>query len=215
MKKFNKVIALMLALVSVYTAIPTSVYANSINKNNRDQIEIKVDENGNPTQETINEISNSLQFIVEEALILDSDGGIIGVDTNKLIQKYGHSPELDKLAELVNKEINKNGGVMPYGTFTDCMIEAIKDYFGVGLVGILTSGTVYKLITKKAWKEVAKIIAKNIVKVGGKYIGVASIVATLVYYAGKCAYNTYAYVDIEISQLSKGKEGFNIVYTVV
>ena len=143
---------------------------------------------------------------------MDSDGSIIGVDANTLIKKYGHSPDLDKLAEITNKEIDKNGGVMPYNAFTDCMIEAIKDYFGVGLVGILTSGTVYKLITKKAWKEVAKIIAKNIVKIGGKYIGVASIVATLTYYSDKCAYESYAYADFDNGYFINRKDGTNLIY---
>lgn len=209
MKLFNRIIAMMLVFASICTAIPTSAYANNINEDTKEQIEIKVDKNGNPTEETINKIAESLEFIVEEALILDSDGGIIGVDANKLIERYGHSPNLDKLAEITNKEIDKNGGVMPYNAFTDCMIEAIKDYFGVGLVGILTSGAVYKLITQKAWKEVAKIIAKNIVKIGGKYIGVASIVATLIYYAGKCAYKSYAYVDLDNGYFMNRKDWTN------
>ncbi|BFL71647.1 hypothetical protein [Anaerococcus nagyae] len=157
MKIFNRIIAMILVFASICTVIPTSVYAKTVDKNTKGHIEIKVDENGNPTEETINEISESLEFIVEEALILDSDGGIIGVDANKLIKRFGHSPNLDKLAEITNKEIDKNGKVMPYNAFTDCMIEAIKDYFGVGLVGILTSGTVCKLITEKAWKEVVKL----------------------------------------------------------
>ncbi|RGB74917.1 hypothetical protein [Anaerococcus nagyae] len=211
MKIFNRIIAMILVFASICTVIPTSVYAKTVDKNTKGHIEIKVDENGNPTEETINEISESLEFIVEEALILDSDGGIIGVDANKLIKRFGHSPNLDKLAEITNKEIDKNGKVMPYNAFTDCMIEAIKDYFGVGLVGILTSGTVCKLITEKAWKEVVKIIAKSIVKIRGKYIGVASIIATLIYYEGKCAYKSYAYVDLDNGYFMNRKDGTNLI----
>lgn len=113
MKIFNRIIAMILVFASICTVIPTSVYAKTVDKNTKGHIEIKVDENGNPTEETINEISESLEFIVEEALILDSDGGIIGVDANKLIKRFGHSPNLDKLAEITNKEIDKNGKVMP------------------------------------------------------------------------------------------------------
>lgn len=188
MKRLSKKLIIFSLCLTLTTTLLTQIAsAKTINQNQNNKIEIKLDKNGNPTDETINEISDMLQFIVEDTLILDKDGSILDVNINKIKNKYGNSEELEKLDSIMHRHTDSNV-IMPRGKFTDCMIDAIKDYFGIGLLGIITSGTVYKLITKKAWKEVAVILAKNIAKVAGKYIGPASIVVTLVYYAGKCAY---------------------------
>lgn len=195
---YKQIISFSLSLALIVPLFSVDVFANELtplNLNNKDgKIEINLDKDGNPTEETINEVADMLEFIVQDALVLDDYGSVLDVDINKIRLKYGNSEDLEKLDEIMHG--NKNFyGAMPNNAFADCMIEAIKDYFGIGLIGIITSGTVYKLITKKAWKEVAKILVKNIAKVAGRYVGVASIVATLIYYSGKCAYTSYAYAD--------------------
>lgn len=65
------------------------------------------------------------------------------------------------------------------------MIEAIKDYFCVVIVGILGS-CMYVLIEKKACITIVQMILKVLVKSAVKYFIVAGIVVTLVYHAGKC-----------------------------
>ncbi|WP_283705001.1 hypothetical protein [Clostridium perfringens] len=196
---YKQIISLSLSLALIVPLFSVDVFANELtplNLNNKDgKIEIKLDKDGNPTEETINEVSDMLEFIVEDALVLDDYGSVLDVDINKIRVKYGNSSDLEKLDEIIHGNNKSFYGAMPNNAFADCMIEAIKDYFGIGLIGIITSGTVYKLITKKAWKEVAKILVKNIAKVAGRYVGVASIVATLIYYSGKCAYTSYVYAD--------------------
>ena len=55
LRKFNKMIAILLTIAFTVSIFPVKIFASQ-----ESDIELKVDENGNPTQETIDEIAETL-----------------------------------------------------------------------------------------------------------------------------------------------------------
>lgn len=91
---------------------------------------------------------------------------------------FGNLEIIDKLEQefLFNKS-NKS--------WTDCMLDAIKDFVGVNAVSALISGGIKGFIERKLWKEAAKLILKTFAK---STLSVTGVVALLPYYSGKCLF---------------------------
>ncbi|MEK4677551.1 MULTISPECIES: hypothetical protein [Bacillus] len=88
------------------------------------------------------------------------------------------------MVERINADKVKN----PFNRYkrsawTDCMVDAIKDHFGVAAVTAALEGGLWAYLEKRAYKEAAKLLVKF--AIGSNAVGLAS---TLIYYGGKCTY---------------------------
>lgn len=129
-------------------------------------------------EQDVQRLADMLEYLCENAFSYDKDGQIIAINFDVIREKYGDSDYLQKMEAVMNSSNSERG-------FVDCMKNALLDITGVAIVGSILTGTVEKYITKKAWTELAKFLLKKIPALAGKYVGVAPLVASLVYYAGK------------------------------
>ncbi len=99
-------------------------------------------------EQQIDEVADQLKFIWEEASIRDESGNIIGIDIEKIENKYGPSTSQDQeaLEAIVNFNLangsaldtdliydnDQSGLITPFNAAVDaCMGKKVKDYFGV------------------------------------------------------------------------------------
>lgn len=135
----------------------------------------------------INELAEQLKFLNEEALVIQNGERVF--DFNKIENKYGANYANNLKNDIVMiEEINDAKAKNPFhrykrSAWTDCMIDAIKDHFGVAAVTAALEGGLWAYLQKKAYKEAAKLLVKF--AVGSNAVGLAG---TLVYYGGKCTY---------------------------
>ncbi|PEJ78140.1 hypothetical protein, partial [Bacillus wiedmannii] len=135
----------------------------------------------------INELAEQLKFLNEEALVTQNGERVF--DFNKIENKYGANYANNLKNDIVMiEEMNDAKTKNPFhrykrSAWTDCMIDAIKDHFGVAAVTAALEGGLWAYLQKKAYKEAAKLLVKF--AVGSNAVGLAG---TLVYYGGKCTY---------------------------
>lgn len=135
----------------------------------------------------INELAEQLKFLNEEALVIQNGERVF--DFNKIENKYGSNYTNNLKNDIVMiEEMNDAKAKNPFhrykrSAWTDCMIDAIKDHFGVAAVTAALEGGLWAYLQKKAYKEAAKLLVKF--AVGSNAVGLAG---TLVYYGGKCTY---------------------------
>lgn len=130
---------------------------------------------------------------MEEVVYFDGDGNVVGADTSKLIEKYGHSPEMDKLINILNGEYSCNP--VTRADFGNCMLGQLLDAFGADVIMAIGQGKLIDLIKKKAYKEAAELIAKALVRLGGTPMTVAFIVASIIQGVYVCSTNSYSYIN--------------------
>lgn len=171
--KAKQLLAMLLVGVTVVSS-SNVIFAAPI------ETEVTSDESTSFDEEDVNRIAEVLEYLCENAFIYDENGQIISIDFEAIRAKYGDSKELSEMESLINSAPLQR-------SFLSCMKDALLDICGVTLVGTIISGTVEKLITQKSWTELAKFLLKHIPGLASKYVGVAGLVASLVYYAGKCA----------------------------
>ncbi|MBG9582314.1 hypothetical protein ABE42_24595, partial [Bacillus thuringiensis] len=132
----------------------------------------------------INELAEQLKFLNEEALVIQNGERVF--DFNKIENKYGANYANNLKNDIVMiEEMNDAKAKNPFhrykrSAWTDCMIDAIKDHFGVAAVTAALEGGLWAYLQKKAYKEAAKLLVKF--AVGSNAVGLAG---TLVYYGGK------------------------------
>ncbi|MED0988239.1 hypothetical protein [Bacillus paramycoides] len=138
-------------------------------------------------EKQINELAEQLKFLNEEALVIQNGERVF--DFNKIENKYGadYANNLKNDITMI-EEINADKAENPFNRYkrsawTDCMVDAIKDHFGVAAVTAALEGGLWTYLQKKAYKEAAKLLVKF--AVGSNAVGLAG---TLVYYGGKCTY---------------------------
>lgn len=138
-------------------------------------------------EKQITEIAEQLKFLNEEALIIQN--GERTFDFNKIESKYGSdfANNLKNNITIVG-ELNSDKATDLWkrhkrSAWTDCMIDAIKDHFGVAAVTAALEGGLWTYLQKKTYKEAAKLLVKF--AVGSNAVGLAG---TLIYYGGKCTY---------------------------
>ncbi|MED2754405.1 hypothetical protein P4278_28455 [Bacillus thuringiensis] len=135
----------------------------------------------------INELAEQLKFLNEEALVIQNGERVF--DFNKIENKYGANYANNLKNDIVMiEEMNDAKAKNPFhrykrSAWTDCMIDAIKDHFGVAAVTAALEGGLWAYLQKKAYKEAAKLLVRF--AVGSNAVGLAG---TLVYYGGKCTY---------------------------
>ncbi|KZE04220.1 hypothetical protein B4117_4236 [Bacillus mycoides] len=138
-------------------------------------------------EKQINELAEQLKFLNEEALVIQNGEKVF--DFNKIENKYGadYANNLKNDITMI-EEINADKAKNPFNRYkrsawTDCMVDAIKDHFGVAAVTAALEGGLWAYLEKKAYKEAAKLLVKF--AIGSNAVGLAG---TLVYYGGKCTY---------------------------
>ncbi|PDZ44678.1 hypothetical protein [Bacillus wiedmannii] len=138
-------------------------------------------------EKQINELAEQLKFLNEEALVIQNGERVL--DFNKIENKYGANYANSLKNDIVMiEEMNDAKAKNPFhrykrSAWTDCMVDAIKDHFGVAAVTAALEGGLWAYLQKKAYKEAAKLLVKF--AVGSNAVGLAG---TLVYYGGKCTY---------------------------
>ena len=138
-------------------------------------------------QRAVEELTPQLEELFEGGMTKDSSGRYV-FDYDKASQTLGKDKadeiqaEVDRMTEVEKDSAHK---VVPLGTgeYTKCVLE--KSGYG-GLVGLFT-GAYSKMIEKKLWSEVAKVIVKQIGKSAVKG-GVVGVAAALTVSAGWCAW---------------------------
>lgn len=131
-------------------------------------------------EQDVQKLADMLEYLCENAFSYDEDGQIIAINFDVIREKYGDSEYLRKMETVINSSSSER-------SFLKCMKDALLDITGVAIVGSIMTGAVEKYIKQKSWTELAKFLLKKIPALAGKYVGVAPLVASLVYYAGKCA----------------------------
>jgi hypothetical protein len=161
-KKFKNGLAVLLAVMVAFLSVgPTASAAAGTNK------EI----------EEVDQLATDLEFLMEEAAIFDENNNVIGFHFDKLEDKFGDVEEFKMLEEQVDSSIQP----MAKKTWKGCMIDSLKDHFGVAIIEVALTGGLWTYLEKKAYKEAAKLLIK--IGIGGNVIGLA---AFLTYYSAKC-----------------------------
>ncbi len=168
---FKKTIFIMLALFLGFSVVASPIATAKTNAN----------------ETNVNLLAKDLEFLMEKASIYDQNNQLIGFDFEKLRNRFGDKKEF----KILENEINKNGIKIEKssdlttqaakGTWGDCMIDSLKDHFGVAMIEVALTGGLWSYLEKKAYKEAAKLLLK--IGIGGNVIG---LVAFLTWYSAKC-----------------------------
>lgn len=140
----------------------SNVSAESVNKEKMDS--------------EVEKLANVLEFVFEEAVIEDKHGNIVDIDTAKIEEKFGDSPELESLKEAIKKEknsiqpmINPDGPDGQGAKMRKCTDAKIKNEWGQYITDATGAGVVGAIMNKN-YKKGAKLLIKNGVK--GSYAGI-------------------------------------------
>lgn len=178
-QKLTKPLLSFLSFLLIFSMIgPTVASATSESKEKIDSQEVEA-------------LAEDLEFLMEKAAIYDADDNLVTFDFDMLSERFGEVKELQILEEEINKVSCKpkvTTGVKGYavsaaaeGTWGDCMIDALKDHFGIALIEVALTGGLWGYLEKKAYKEAAKLLLK--IGIGGNVIG---LTAFLTWYSAKC-----------------------------
>ena len=135
-------------------------------------------------EEQIEELAAQLEYLMEEAYILED--GIGTFDFEKVEAEFGKETRTELERMTVGVETGPSSGpviIADNPGWKACMIAAIKDHFGVAFVTAALEGGLWAYLEKKAYKEAAKLLVKF--AVGTNAVALAG---TLIYYGGKCTY---------------------------
>lgn len=105
----------------------------------------------------INELAEQLKFLNEEALVIQNGERVF--DFNKIENKYGANYANNLKNDIVMiEEMNDAKAKNPFhrykrSAWTDCMIDAIKDHFGVAAVTAALEGGLWAYLQKRHIKK--------------------------------------------------------------
>ncbi|WP_197715128.1 hypothetical protein [Priestia endophytica] len=202
---FKKGFLSLLALMLIFLSVGPSASAVSMSKSEE--------------SEQVDELAEDLEFLMEEAAIYDSENNVVGFHFDKLEDRFGEVEELKMLqqeiesssCELVETTTTENNSVQPLAakkTWKGCMIDSLKDHFGVAIIEVAMTGGLWAYLEQKAYKEAAKLLIK--IGVGGNVIGLA---AFLTYYSAKCleGVGPWASNTVEMDDSISNKNLYGIV----
>ncbi|QXE02775.1 hypothetical protein [Terribacillus sp. DMT04] len=157
-------------------------------------------------EEKVKAAAEQIKFVAEEATIKDSNGNIIGLDIEKIEQKYGSSPVLEKIKkdqqatvqDIKNPKLDSqqcafsstfstfstSGVIMPIGFHDMEEFECVQDGFSsffVDLVPTTVLTTAYQYFLDKNYTGTARALLKAGAK--GSIWGIAG---SLTWVALKC-----------------------------
>ncbi|MDM5321092.1 hypothetical protein RGT17_09950 [Bacillus altitudinis] len=100
----------------------------------------------NANETNVNLLAKDLEFLMERASIYDQNNQLIAFDFEKLRKRFEDKKEF----KILENEINKNGMKIEKssdlttqaakGTWGDCMIDSLKDHFGVAMTEVALTG---------------------------------------------------------------------------
>ncbi|SMO91570.1 hypothetical protein [Melghirimyces algeriensis] len=142
-------------------------------------------------EQKIQVLADQIEFLVEEALVVKN--GERTYDFDKIENRFGTKFANELKSLTVDKSLTVNSmktkpqfikipGRPADNVWAKCVIEALADNFGVGIITAAIEGGFYAYLKKKAYHEAAKLLARFIV--GSNAAGLA---ATLIYYGSKCS----------------------------
>jgi len=126
----------------------------------------------------VEELAKHLEFIFEEAALKDDNGNVIGFDANKIEEKFGPIPEIEKLKTISNPD---EVTIKPMNAAVDrCVEKKIKSEYGDIITGAAI-GAIVDYISERNYK----MAAKKAIALGlrGSVVGIAIDLSILL---GKC-----------------------------
>jgi len=118
----------------------------------------------------------------EEAATTDQEGNIVDLDFDTVRNEYGDSADLQEIEAIIEESYEaQSGEIVTTQSFTQCMIDAFADQFGVTVsTGLFTSVGAY--LKAGSWKAAAKAI----ISVIGAKPAVAAVAGWLAWNTGVC-----------------------------
>lgn len=175
--RFFKAITSFLVLTLVMSALSPTIMAQSNTMPEADEKEVQ-------------ELAEALEFVFEQAMLKDEFGETVGVDFEKIEEKYGSNAELTNLVNAIEEEKNAEATnetgeitITPYTAAVDACIERkVKDYFTAeDFIPTSIISTVIALIGEKNYTGAAM----KLIKAGFKG-NAAAIGATLASFFFTC-----------------------------
>ena len=147
--------------------------------------------------EFTNELNESFDSVIEQAIIYDEAGNIKSFDFEVIKEKLGASAELDELQLQLEQDgtdcyVEPEMGIMlnPGGEFPDqqeivkkqkaCFEKKLKDNYK-DYLGLNAAATVWSAVQSARWRVAADVLIKNGVKANATTLGI-----TLSYYYVQC-----------------------------
>lgn len=103
-------------------------------------------------EQQIEELATQLEFLMEEALIIKN--GERTFDFEKIENEFGKVVKNEIKMLTVDAQVHQGGIALAANQpWKDCMIDAIKDHFGVALVTAALEGGLWAYLEKKLTKK--------------------------------------------------------------
>ncbi|HGW6192719.1 hypothetical protein [Enterococcus faecalis] len=170
----------LLMVLNVFVGAGISAYASETNSTESyDEFE----------EQLINQYASDLEFIYENAAVIDTEGNIEQINLTVLREKYGNNEFFDYLEE----DFGPNA-IRPRANFVECMKTEFQKIIGLDIAKQIFSPEVKKLLASKAWKKASEVIVRTLGKKLGKKalqkivskMIPGGIPAQIVFSAGKC-----------------------------
>lgn len=145
-------------------------------------------------EQRIDEVAEQLKFIWEEASVKDEEGKIIGIDIEKIENKYGAASTIEDqqaLEDIINFNLTKGGSIsegivdldqsgqiMPLNAAVDaCVNSKVAEYFGTFLSPAAFT-VLFQMLHRGEYTDAAKHLIKFGVK-GNVFVIAGSLTSIL------------------------------------
>lgn len=115
--RLTKVITSLLVFSLVISVFSPTIFAKSKEANTEFN------------EQQVQELAEALEFVFEQAMVEDEFGKAVGLDFEKIEEKYGNSPELEKVENNIEKGKNEVIITSRNAGLDSCIERKIKDYF--------------------------------------------------------------------------------------
>lgn len=188
----KKVISFMLAFLMVFTAISsTTAFAQEKVLSKEEQIANNI--------EFESDLEESLDFILENAIIRDASGNVTNFDFELIEEKYGKSADLDAFKLEIQQDQIECGIeepemdmlLNPNGEFEDLNVQRTKKcFYGkikknfVEVTSVSAMASIYTAVKQARYR----VAAQKIIKAGAKG-NIVTLSFQLLYYYTGCVSN--------------------------
>ncbi|MED3804959.1 hypothetical protein P4562_24100 [Lysinibacillus xylanilyticus] len=164
--RLTKVITSLLVFSLVISAFSPTILAKS-----------KAD-NTNFNEQEVQELAEALEFVFEQAMIEDEFGEAVGLDFEKIEEKYGNSYDLEKVENNIEKGKNEVIITARNAGLDRCIERKIKDYFTAeDFIPTAVISSVIALVMEKEYTSAALKLLKAGAK--GNAAGIAASLGSI------------------------------------